>query len=297
MSCYAHPPAALWIARRLRDYALLARFHRPIGTLLILWPALWGLWLAGGGHPAPRLVAIFVAGAFAMRAAGCAINDFADRHFDGRVRRTRDRPLAQGRIRPAEALGVWLAFSLVALWLVSLTNPLTIALAAAVAAVVALYPFCKRFTHYPQLVLGIAWASCIPLAFAAQTGEVPPSAWVPAAGVVAWTVAFDTFYAMADREDDRLVGIRSTALRWGRHDLAAIALCQLLALAAFAWTGALFGLGAAYWAGLAAVAALFAGQLWKARSRGAEAAFAAFLANRWVGLVLFAATAADGLLS
>ncbi len=278
---------------RLRHFLLLTRLHKPVGTILLLWPALWGLWLAAEGVPDSALLLIFIAGAFVMRAAGCAINDFADRHLDAHVKRTGYRPLATGKVEPWEAMAIFVALSLVGLGLVLLTNRLTLLLACIGVVIIAVYPFMKRYTHLPQLVLGIAWAWSIPMAFAAQTGTLPWELVFPAVGTLCWTMVFDTFYAMVDRDDDLKVGIKSSAILFGGWDLHIIALFQLLAVMAFVLTGAAFLLGGIYYLGVAAVALLFVHQLWCARRRDRDGAFRAFMHNRLIGVVLFVAMAAD----
>ena len=278
---------------RLRDFIHLTRLHKPVGTILLLWPALWALWLAAGGVPDLKLLAIFVLGGFVMRAAGCVINDYADRNFDAHVARTSYRPIATGRISPREALWLFVALSLLGLGLVLLTNPLTVALSVAGAAILSAYPFMKRYTHFPQVVLGLAWAWSIPMAFAAQRGELPWTLWIPAIGVVCWTLVFDTFYAMVDRDDDLRIGIKSTAIRFGQWDLHIIAMLQLVTTLAFALTGAAFAMGGIYFLGVAVVALLFLRQLYRARRRDRAGCFAAFMENRWVGMALFAAIAGD----
>jgi 4-hydroxybenzoate polyprenyltransferase len=212
---------------RAPDFARLMRIDRPIGTLLLLWPTLWALWFAAGGLPDPGVLAIFVLGVAVMRAAGCVINDYADRNIDGAVARTRDRPLATGAVAPREALRLFAALCALALLLVLLTNRLTVLLALGAAALATLYPFAKRYTHLPQVVLGAAWAWAVPMAFAAQTGSVPPASWALFAGVLLWTVAFDTYYAMVDRDDDLRIGVKSTAILFGEDDLLVIGILQL----------------------------------------------------------------------
>ena len=278
---------------RIRDFIHLTRLHKPVGTILLLWPALWSLWLAAGGIPDLDVLVIFIAGGFVMRAAGCVINDFADRHFDAHVERTNYRPIATGRIRPAEALALFVALSLLGFVLVLLTNRLTLYLACIGVVIIAAYPFAKRHTHLPQLVLGVAWAWSIPMAFAAQAGTIPAGVAVLAFGVICWTIVFDTFYAMVDREDDLKIGIKSTAILFGERDLIAIAVFQVMTVAALAATGLIFALGTPFFAGVAVVAALFGHQLRVARHRDRSGCFRAFMANRWIGLVVFIAIAAD----
>ncbi|MFA5495734.1 MAG: 4-hydroxybenzoate octaprenyltransferase [Porticoccaceae bacterium] len=278
---------------RLWHFIHLTRLHKPVGTVLLLWPALWGLWLAAEGVPDPRLLAIFIAGGFVMRAAGCAINDYADRDIDAHVARTSYRPVATGYIKPWEALATFAVLSLAGLGLVLLTNPLTVTLAFIGAAIIALYPFMKRYTHLPQVVLGIAWGWSIPMAFAATGGTLPWQLWPLVAATLCWTLVFDTYYAMVDRDDDLGIGVKSTAILFGRHDLAIIAALQATTVLLFAISGLLFGLGALYYLGVVVVAALFGHQLWLTRHRDRDACFRAFMDNRWVGVALFAALVAD----
>lgn len=286
--------AAGWRANR---WLRLMRLDRPIGTYLLLWPAGWALLLASDGSPSAALVALVVAGVVVMRAAGCVINDYADRHWDGAVERTAGRPLATGEIAPRAALLLFAALLLVALLLVVVGGTeLTLQLALAGAALTALYPFSKRVTHLPQLLLGACWGWSVPIIFSLQPGLQPPLplAALPLFGaVLLWTVAFDTFYAMVDRDDDRRVGIKSTAVWLGERDLLVIAACQFGALLGLAGAAQQFGRGGWFWLGLAVAAALFANQLWSARGRDRDACFKAFLNNHWVGLWLFVALCAD----
>jgi 4-hydroxybenzoate polyprenyl transferase len=208
------------LAERLRRYALLTRMHRPIGTLLLLWPCLWALWIAADGVPDPLVLAVFVAGTFLMRSAGCAINDYADRAIDGHVARTRDRPVAAGLVSPNEALAVAAVFSLVAFALVLLMNTLTIALAVIGLLLAATYPYAKRVTYLPQVHLGAAFGWAVPMAFAAQAGALPPLAWLLYLGAILWATIYDTMYAMADRPEDLKIGVKSTAILFGRPRLA-----------------------------------------------------------------------------
>lgn len=278
---------------RLIHFIHLTRLHKPVGTVLLLWPALWGLWLAAEGVPDLRVLAIFIAGAFAMRAAGCAINDYADRHIDAHVERTSYRPVATGHIKPREALAVFAALSLLGFGLVLLTNTLTVVLACIGAVIIAVYPFMKRYTHLPQVVLGLAWGWSIPMAFAAQANNLPWQLWPLVLAVVVWTVVFDTFYAMVDRDDDIRLGIKSTAVLFGRHDLAIIAALQGVTVLLLAVSGALFERGLVFYLGVAIVALLFAHQLRSTRMRDRDACFRAFMHSRWVGVVIFVALVLD----
>jgi 4-hydroxybenzoate polyprenyltransferase len=271
----------------------LMRLDRPIGTYLLLWPTLWALWFASAGHPSPRNLLIFTLGVVVMRAAGCVINDYADRHVDGAVARTKNRPLPAGEVTPATALALFFVLLAAALGLVMLTNSLTIQLAFGGAAVAALYPFLKRVTHLPQLGLGVAWAWSTPMAFAAETNALQPALWVVFAAIVFWTIAFDTYYAMVDREDDVEVGIKSTAILFGRYDLLIIGLLQVGVLVLLAIAGGLFDRGALYFVSLAVAAGYFINQYRISRRRDRDACFAAFLNNHRVGMVIFIGLALD----
>ena len=276
------------LARRIEEYGRLARFDRPIGTWLLLWPTLWALWIAGRGRPDPGVLIVFVAGVVVMRAAGCIINDFADRNIDAHVRRTRDRPLAARRVSPAEALGLFLVLMVAALWLVMRLNRLTIELAVIGAALTASYPFVKRFFPLPQLYLGLSFGGwSIPMAFAAQLGAVPRVAWVLYIAAVIWAVVYDTQYAMVDREDDRRVGIQSSALLFADLDRLLIGALQAIMLIALALAGHDLKLGTWYTAGLAVVAGLFVYQQWLIRRREPAACLRAFLNNNYVGMAIF----------
>lgn len=281
------------LTARLPDFFRLTRLHKPIGTILLLWPALWGLWLAADGLPDIRLLVIFVLGAFVMRAAGCVINDYADRNIDAHVSRTNYRPIATGKIRPGEALALFVLLSLTGLGLVLLTNRLTLVLAVIGLFIIALYPFMKRYTHLPQVVLGVAWGWSIPMAFAAQSNSLPPPLWTLVAGVVTWTMVFDTFYAMVDREDDLKIGVKSTAILFAEQDLMIIGILQGLTVFAFLLTGQNFGRGAWYYISVLVVALLFIHQLRIARHRDRDSCFRAFLHNKWIGISLFAGLVLD----
>ncbi len=243
-------------ALRLREYVRLMRLDRPIGIWLLLWPVLWALWISADGHPDERLFVIFVLGTVVMRSAGCVMNDFADREFDPHVRRTADRPLAKQSVSPAEALGLFAVLALLALALVIPLNRATQVLALIGGVLAVTYPFLKRFFSLPQAYLGAAFGWSVPMAFAAQTGSVPPQAWVMFLSVVLWTTAYDTIYAMVDREDDLVIGVRSSAILFGRADRLIIGALQAGALCGLTFVGLMGGLGRWYWAGLAAAAAL-----------------------------------------
>lgn len=276
-------PASKWSA-----YWRLTRFDRPIGILLLLWPTLWALWLAGQGSPAIGNVVIFVLGVVLMRAAGCVMNDIADRDFDPHVERTRCRPLAAGALSTREAFLMLGALFVAALLLVLMTNALTIKLAFVGAALALCYPFFKRVTHLPQLVLGIAFGWGIPMAFAAETGQVPLLAWWLLAINILFAFIYDTEYAMVDRDDDIAIGIKSTAILLGRFDRAAIFVLMAAMLGMLAWLGRGQGFGWPWHAGVVAAAGLFLYQLIIIRRRERDACFRAFINNNWVGAVIFA---------
>jgi 4-hydroxybenzoate polyprenyltransferase len=269
------------------DYLVLTRMDRPIGALLLLWPTWWALWLAAGDFPPWKLLAIFTVGVFSMRAAGCAINDYADRALDPLVRRTAGRPIASGRVKPREAVTIFAVLLGVSFVLVLFTNKLTIQLAFVGAALATLYPFSKRYTDLPQVVLGAAFGWSIPMAFAAVLGTVPALGWLLFIGNILWSVVYDTEYAMVDREDDRKAGTRSTALLFGDADVPIIAVLMATLLATLALVGQRAELGWPYWAGLLVAAALFGYQLRLIRHRARDACFAAFRHNNWLGLTVW----------
>jgi len=278
---------------RAWDFIQLMRLDRPIGTYLLLWPTLWALWIAGEGSPSAKNIVIFVLGVILMRAAGCVINDFADRNLDGHVSRTKGRPLATGRVTSKEA---WILFAvLVALsfGLVLLTNTATVLLSFGALGVASLYPFMKRYTYYPQVVLGAAFSWGMLMAFTAERGELPPEAWLLFIANVLWTVGYDTYYAMADREDDLKIGIKSTAILFGEADRVIIATLQGLALFCLILAGLRFELGQWFHLGLTIAAACFAWEFWKTRSRKPQVCFQAFLHNHWAGLAILAGIMLD----
>lgn len=279
--------------QRLLQYAYLMRLHKPIGIFLLLWPALWALWIAGEGAPDPLVVFVFVAGVVLMRSAGCVINDYADRQFDPHVARTRDRPIAAGRIAPQEALILFAVLCLLAFGLVLLMNRLTILLSLAGAFLAVSYPFMKRYTHLPQVYLGAAFGWAVPMAFAAQTGEVPREAWLLFVATVLWATAYDTMYGMVDREDDLKIGVKSTAILFGEADRAIIAIVQVLLLLALLLAGQAAGLGGYYYFGLLLAAALAVYQQYLIRERQPQACFRAFLNNNWFGAAVFAGILLD----
>ncbi|GAA3544006.1 4-hydroxybenzoate octaprenyltransferase [Zobellella aerophila] len=273
---------------RWRAYMALARLDKPIGTLLLLWPTLWAIWIAGQGRPDPWVLLVFVVGVFSMRSAGCVINDFADRKIDGHVKRTQARPLASGELTARQALGLFVLLVLASFMLVLTTNSLTIKLAFAGLGWAALYPFMKRVTHLPQLFLGIAFSWGIPMAFAAQSNALPVGLWLLFAANLTWTVAYDTMYAMVDRDDDLKIGVKSTAILFGRRDKLIVGLLQLATLLLLLWAAQVFALGGAFYWGLLAAAALFVYQQRLIRDRERMACFQAFLNNNYVGLTIFA---------
>ena len=275
------------IGATLCDYARLMRMDRPIGAFLLLWPTLWALWISAHGRPNGRIFAIFVAGVFLMRSAGCAINDYADRSFDPHVARTKSRPLAAGRISAQEALVLFAILSLASLMLALHLNRLTLLLAVAGAFLAVTYPFVKRFLSVPQLYLGLSFGWGIPMAFAAQTEQLPRVAWLLFLANLLWVTVYDTIYAMVDRDDDLKIGVRSTAILFGDSDRHIVAALQAMTLLALALVGRLAGLGAWYWTGLAAGAAFFIYQLWLIRLREPAACFRAFLNNHYFGMSVF----------
>lgn len=278
---------------RTRALLQLIRFDKPIGTLLLLWPTLWALWIAAEGVPDYKLLFIFVLGTFLTRSAGCIINDLADRHVDGAVARTSERPLVTGVVSVNDARILFIVLMLLAFVLVLFTNRLTIALSLVAVALASSYPFMKRYTHLPQLVLGAAFSWGIPMAFTAQRGELPAALWLIFLGNLLWTVAYDTKYAMVDRDDDIDAGIKSTAILFGRHDRLLIAILQLLCLLSLYAAGEAFSLGVYYQASLLISAALFGYHQFLIRHRDRDACFKAFLHNNWVGLVIFLGIALD----
>ena len=281
---------------RWQLYYRLMRLDKPIGIMLLLWPTLWALWIAGEGHPRPWVVAVFVAGVVLMRSAGCVINDFADREFDRHVERTAERPITSGKVSPGEALWLFAALAGLALLLVLTLNRLTLLLSLVGAFLAASYPFTKRLTHLPQAYLGAAFGWAVPMAFAAQNGSVDPRSWWIFAAVLLWAVVYDTMYAMVDREDDLKIGIKSTAILFGKYDRLVIGLFQLAMLAVLVQAGRLFGMGAWYFTGLALAALLMLYHQWLIRHRDRRACFRAFLHNQWVGAVIFAGIVLDYLL-
>lgn len=273
--------------QQLPDYLALIRFDKPIGTYLLLWPTLWALWLAADGVPDIKLLVIFILGTFLMRSAGCVINDYADRHIDGHVQRTAGRPLATGALSSKQAISCFILLCSLAFILVLFTNWLTLFLSVVAVLLASIYPFMKRHTHLPQLVLGLAFSMSIPMAFAAQTGELPRQLWLLYIANVLWTLCYDTFYAMVDREDDIKIGVKSTAILFGDDDKAITGLLQLMVLFIFLLAAKPFELGLFYYLSLAVSAGLFIYQQRLISQRQKAHCFKAFLNNNWVGMAIF----------
>jgi 4-hydroxybenzoate polyprenyltransferase len=284
------------IKTRLNLYEKLMRLDKPIGILLLLWPTAWALWIASYGHPDWVLVWIFLLGTVLMRSAGCVMNDYADRHFDPHVERTRNRPLAAGLVNENEALLLAAGLTLLAFLLVLQLNRLTILLSVAALFLAATYPLTKRFFSVPQAYLGIAFGFGIPMAFAAQLDHIPHIAWWMLAANVFWAIAYDTEYAMVDRDDDMRIGIRSSALFFGHYDVMAVVACYAAMLTILAWLGLRLGLHWPYYAGLAVATGLAIYHFILIRSREKMRCFKAFLHNNWVGAAIFAGLVANSLL-
>ena len=268
-------------------YWRLMRFDRPIGVLLLLWPTLWALWIAGDGSPSAKNILIFCTGVVLMRAAGCIMNDVADRDFDPHVERTRSRPLASGELTVRQALLAFVVLMLLAFGLVLMTNVLTIKLAFAGAVLASTYPFFKRWTHLPQVILGLAFGWGIPMAFAAETGQIAPAAWLILVINVIWSVIYDTLYAMVDREDDISIGLKSTAILFGQNDLVIIRLLKILMIALLLILGWWLQFSWPWFAGVAVAAVLFVRQQVLVKDRQRDACFNAFLNNNWVGVAIW----------
>lgn len=281
------------VLARINAYEKLMRLHRPIGILLLLWPTLWALWLAQRGVPNPMVLLLFFTGTVLMRSGGCALNDYADRGFDGKVERTKDRPLATGAIEPWEALVVAAVCALAAFAVVVRLNNLTMQLSFVALAVAVIYPFLKRFFWMPQAWLGIAFGFGIPMAFAALRNTVPPIAWVLLAANISWTIAYDTEYAMVDREDDARLGLKTSAIFFGRNDVIAVMLFHWIFIVILGAIGVWQEYGVWYYAGLAVAAALAVTHYSMIRTRTREGCFKAFLHNNWIGFAVFAGIVAD----
>lgn len=272
---------------QLMEYAYLMRFHRPIGSWLLLWPTLWSLWIAGEGSPDWKNVLIFTLGVFLMRSAGCVINDYADRDFDPHIQRTKDRPLAAGRVTPRETLGLFATLVVIAFTLVLLTNRLTIYLSFGAVLLAAFYPFTKRYTYLPQIFLGAAYGWASPMAFAAEQNSVPSIAWLLWLITLLWAVAYDTMYAMVDREEDLRIGVKSSAILFGRWDLMMIGAAQIIVLVLLVLVGFLTQQGWPFYLGLSGATLLGIYQQRLIHKREPQACFKAFLNNHWLGLIIF----------
>ena len=275
------------LAERLSLYEKLMRLDKPIGILLLLWPTLWGQWLASNGDPNWLILWIFVMGVVLMRSAGCVINDYADRDFDPHVARTRERPLAAGKVSAREALLLAAGLSLLAFLLILPLNALVLKLSVVALFLAASYPFTKRFFAIPQAYLGIAFGFGIPMSYAALWGEIPSEAWVLLAANIFWAIAYDTQYAMVDREDDLKIGIKTSAITFGRYDLVAIAVCYAATLGLLGWVGVQREMGWAYTGGLTVAAAIAAYHMRLIRQRDPQQCFRAFLHNTWFGAAVF----------
>ncbi|MFT2110567.1 4-hydroxybenzoate octaprenyltransferase [Marinomonas sp. 2405UD68-3] len=273
---------------KLDAYLQLTRFNRPIGSLLLLWPTLWGIWLASNGSPEWKVVIIFILGVFFMRSAGCVINDYADRHIDGSVERTKNRPIPSGLVTEKEALLLFAVLCLASFLLVLMTDTQTVLLSFIGLGLAALYPFMKRYTYLPQLFLGLAFSWAIPMAYSAQGGSLgDPTLWMVFVANAFWTIAYDTYYAMVDRDDDLKIGIKSTAILFAQNDLFIISLLQGLALSLLIWVGVLESLNWPYFVSLAVAALLFSLQLKQTWTRERNACFKAFLDNNRIGYCVF----------
>ncbi len=276
------------ITNRLHHYVKLVRADRPIGSALLLWPMLWALWIVSEGRPDWRVLLVFVAGTFLMRSAGCAINDFADRHIDGSVERSQDRPLVTGAVSPKEAILVAAVLAFVSFLLVLTMNRLTVALSFVAVVLAFLYPFTKRFTYWPQLFLGLAFGWAVPMVSAAQTGSVQPVAWLIYAVAIAWALAYDTIYAMVDRPDDIKLGVKSTAILFGKNEVAVVMLIQVAVLVIVAAVALATGSGWMFALGWVAASGVLARQYQLIKTRQAAPCFDAFMLNNHMGALLFA---------
>ena len=274
--------------QKLLQYIYLMRLHKPIGILLLLWPTLWALWIASEGKPDIGVLVVFVAGVVLMRSAGCVINDYADRKIDPHIARTRLRPVASGKIKPANALILFVSLCLLALALVLTMNRLTVYLSLIGALLAGVYPFMKRYTHLPQVFLGVAFGWAVPMVFAAQTGEVPQIAWLIFIATVLWATAYDTMYGMADRDEDLKIGVKSTAILFGKADLFVISIIQILLFVTLFFIGRSAGFTGYYYLGLLLAAGLAIYQQFLLRDREPEYCLQAFLNNNWLGLAIFA---------
>ena len=279
------------------NYKLLMRMDKPIGSYLLLWPCFWALWLASGGIPSLLHLLVFGAGVFVMRSAGCVINDYADRNFDGHVERTKNRPIVSGKVSPTEALQLFAALILCGFMLVLTLGWQTVMLSFVALLLAASYPFMKRYTHLPQVVLGAAFSWSMPMAYMAVTGTLPIELWMLYLANLLWTVAYDTLYGMVDREDDLKIGVKSTAILFGQYDRAVVMLLQGLTLFILAWVGHNLQMSAIFNLSLLVVAGLFGYQQWLVRHRDRDACFKAFLHNNYVGMVVFVGIAGHYMIS
>lgn len=295
ISAHHRPPMTtlVLLRERLDLYGKLMRLDKPIGTLLLLWPTYWALWIAADGHPAWPLVVIFTAGTLLMRSAGDVINDYADRDFDRHVERTKERPLTAGKVTTREALALAAGLSLLSFLLILPLNTLVWKLSVAGLFLAASYPFTKRFFAIPQAYLGIAFGFGIPMAFAAVQARVPVEAWIMLLANVFWAVAYDTAYAMVDRDDDLKIGIKTSAITFGRYDVAAIMICYAAAFLLLGWSGARLGLGIGWYGGLVAACGLAGYHYTLIRTQERGPCFKAFLHNNWVGAVIFVGLLVD----
>jgi len=281
-------PSSIDLQQRLRLYAQLLRLHKPIGIYLLLWPTLWSLWIAAAGFPDIDVSLVFVLGVILMRSAGCAINDYADRDIDRHITRTRERPLTRGAVTPKEAVWLFVGLSLVAFALVLQLNLLTMELSVVAALLAASYPFMKRYTHLPQIVLGMAFAWSVPMAYAAQTGGIESNAWLLYCATVVWVVAYDTMYAMVDRQDDLQIGVKSTAILFGPYDRQIIAGLQLTFIVLLVSIGVRCTFSFTFYTGVTVAAVLCLYQQWLLKDRQPAHCFKAFLNNHYVGMAVFA---------
>jgi len=276
-----------------RHYLALMRVDRPVGTYLLLWPTLWSLWLAAGGMPSIKNLLVFTLGCFFMRSAGCVINDYADRKIDKHVARTKDRPLTSGKINEQEAIDLFILLCAISFVLVLFTNMFTVALSFIGLALAACYPFMKRYTYFPQVMLGAAFSWSVVMAYTAENNNLPRDIWLVYIAVLVWTVSYDTFYAMIDRDDDLKVGVKSTAILFGEFDRLITAILQTFVVFVFLLIGYRFQLGVIYFFSTIIAAALFAYQQLLIQDRKKDQCFKAFINNQWVGLTIFIGIAAD----
>ena len=285
------------ILKRLKNYAELMRLDKPIGTFLLLWPTLWSIWLASEGQPQAKIIIIFLLGVLTMRSAGCVINDFADRKFDPFVERTKNRPLARGDVSAFEALMLFTGLSLIGIFLALQLNYKTQLFAVAGGCITIIYPFIKRFFSIPQLILGIAFGWACPMAFTAQIGNVTKLGWIVFTTAIIWAVIYDTFYAMSDRKDDLKIGIKSTAILFGKHDLLIIFGSQLLMIISLIYIGKIAELGYLFYVSIGISTIFMIYQQWLARDRVSQNCFAAFMNNNYVGMTIFIGISADYMLT